>query len=183
MNKIAVVKELAAVAKELVGVKFDTKKELEEYRHEHGQRPGTKLEVRTEREMQERYRSKKAIMKGLLKIAKEVIAAAWGFDSTDFDKPARFVKVLSAVGISSSQEPKRGHIGEFIWKGSGITIVTGNNPITGEYMRPNLKDSEQGYASAIGIEGDPNKVALAVEAVKRNATYIKGQSEGEREFI
>ena len=183
MNKAVVVRELVAVAQDLVGVKFDTRKELEEYRREHGQRPGTKLELRNKREMQERYRSKKAVVEELITVAKEITATAWGFDLTDFDSPARFVRVLAAVGIPSSQEPKRGHIGEFIWKGSGIMIVTGNNPLTGEYMQSGHKSPERGYASAIGIEGDPDKVALAVEAVKRNATYIKEESEGEREFI
>jgi hypothetical protein len=62
MDRKTLASELLKVAKDLVSVKFDTKKELEDYKREHGTRPGTKLELRDEREMQERRRNKKAMM-------------------------------------------------------------------------------------------------------------------------
>ena len=60
MNEKQIVKKLTGIARELVSVKFDTKKELDEYKREHGQHPGTRLQVRNKQEMQMRYRNKKA---------------------------------------------------------------------------------------------------------------------------
>jgi len=77
MNRIAVAKELASIARELVGAKFDTKKELDEYKRTHGQRPGTKLEVRNEHEMQERYKDKKAVVEELIATAKSLVAKTY----------------------------------------------------------------------------------------------------------
>jgi hypothetical protein len=106
----------------------------------------------------------------------------WGFDLVSFVGARGFANVLAAAGISASQEPGRGHIGEFIWKGSGIVVVTGNNPITGEYMTPGRRESEPGYAGYMGIEGNSDKVARVVAAVKKYGDY-KDESPGSREFI
>jgi len=61
-----------------------------------------------------------------LKIFKD--GAQHGFDLTDF-KPGGFKRFLKALGI-----PMRSKIGNpdkgFQWKGRGILIVTGNDPIT-----------------------------------------------------
>ncbi len=57
-----------------------------------------------------------------------LVEARHGFDLTDF-KPGGYKKVLKALGI-----PMRSKIGNpdkgFQWKGRGILIVTGNDPIT-----------------------------------------------------
>ena len=106
----------------------------------------------------------------------------WGFDLVGFVGARGFVSVLSSVGISASQEPGRASGGGFIWKGSGIIIVTGNNPITGEYMIPGRREPQPGYASYMGIEGNAEKVATAVQAVKKYGDY-KEESPGRREFI
>ena len=106
----------------------------------------------------------------------------WGFDLVSFVSVRGFAKVLAAVGISPYQEPHRGSGGEFIWKGSGIFIVTGNDPITGEYREPGRREPQLGYASYMGIEGNPEKVAAAVQAVKKHGDY-KDESPGRREFI
>lgn len=58
MDKVAVARELMAIA-DLVAVKFDTRKEMEEYKREHRPKPGTELKVRDEREMKERYKDRK----------------------------------------------------------------------------------------------------------------------------
>ena len=57
--------------------------------------------------------------------------AQHGFDLTDF-KPGGFQKVLKALRIKPKANLDRNESG-WEWKGNGITIVTGNNPITGEY--------------------------------------------------
>lgn len=50
---------IGRVREELLAVKFDTKKELSQYRQEHGTNPGTKLQLRTKHEMQERQKDRK----------------------------------------------------------------------------------------------------------------------------
>ena len=54
-----------------------------------------------------------------------------GFDLTDF-KPGGFQKVLKGLKIRPKAKLDRNESG-WEWKGMGILIVTGNNPITGEY--------------------------------------------------
>ena len=63
--------------------------------------------------------------------------AKWGFDLTDF-KPKGFQKVLKALKIRPKAELDRNGSG-WEWKGNGILIVTGNNPITGEYAGGTIK--------------------------------------------
>ena len=46
MDKMKVASELVRVAKALMAVQFDTKKEMEQYKEDHDVRPGTKLEVK-----------------------------------------------------------------------------------------------------------------------------------------
>jgi hypothetical protein len=110
------------------------------------------------------------------------VATKWGFDKADFHNAINFSHVLSAVGISATQEASRGSMGEFSWKRSGVEIVTGNNPITGEYMQGERRDPEVGYAGYIGVEGNPDMVAIAVKAIKRYADY-EDESPNARDFI
>lgn len=105
-----------------------------------------------------------------------------GFDLTSFRSPSSFQRVLMAAGINPNQEPQRGHLGEFIWKGSGVTIVTGNNPITGEYMQAGQRRPEPGYASYIGLDGDEKKVKAIVELIKKTSEWGE-ESVGSRDFI
>jgi hypothetical protein len=109
MNKIAVAKELASIARELVGAKFDTKKELDEYKREHGQRPGTRLQVRNKHEMQERYKDKKAVVGELIAVAKSLVA-------TRRLSPAEIEAVKSQW-----PDVKRGKYKEGHWK-SGMMV-------------------------------------------------------------
>ena len=103
-----------------------------------------------------------------------------GFDLTDF-KSGGFQKVLRDLGIKP--KAKLGKIG-WEWKGNGILIVTGNNPITGEYANQNVpRKKEKNYASYIGVEGSPDLVKHAVDLIKHYSTYIKGESPGKRSFI
>ncbi len=107
--------------------------------------------------------------------------AKHGFDLSDF-KPGGYKKVLKALGIpmkSKIGNPDKG----FQWKGRGILIVTGNDPITGKFRSPDRRDPERNYASYIGIEGDADKVKKAVELIKKNTSYRKGESKGQRGYI
>ena len=58
----------------------------------------------------------------------------YGFDLTDF-KPGGFHKVLSVLKIKPKGKlvKSKYDVYQWEWKGSGILIVTANNPITGEY--------------------------------------------------
>ena len=114
-------------------------------------------------------------------------AKKYGFDLTDF-KNKGFQKVLKGVGIRQ-KKGEEGKSSGWEWKGNGILIVTGNDPITGEYFSsstgksPIKRKAEKNYASYIGVEGKPDLVAKAVELIKQEASYIKKESPGKRDYI
>ena len=114
-----------------------------------------------------------------------------GFDLTDF-KSNGFQKVLKGLGIKpvaqhGSEVSGRKQSG-WVWKGSSIMIVTGNNPLTGEYHSRNkegkpMRKSEKNYASYMGVEGDSKKVDKAVELIHKFSTYIKNEDPRRRSYI
>jgi len=103
-----------------------------------------------------------------------------GFDLTDF-KHNGFKQLLKALKIRP--KAKLGGKYGWEWKGNGILVVTGNNPITGEYYKSGARENEKDYASYIGIEGKPELVQQAVELVHKWASYIKDESPGKRSYI
>ena len=107
-------------------------------------------------------------------------ATKHGFDLTNF-KHNKFKVVLKNLGI----RPKSQNMGDngFYWKGNGILIITGNDPITGQYWAPDRRDPEKDYASYIGIEGKPELVARAVDLIHKYASYIKNETPGRRSYI
>ena len=111
----------------------------------------------------------------------------YGFDLTDF-KYNKFPVVLKNLGIKpkavrGDEVSGRKEHG-WVWQGPGIRIVTGNNPITGEYAGGAVKrKNEKDYASYMGIEGKPELVQQAVELVHKWASYIKNESPGRRSYI
>ena len=104
-----------------------------------------------------------------------------GFDLTDF-KPGSFKKILKLLKIKPKAQLDRNESG-WEWKGNGILIVTGNNPITGEFYNPKMRKNEKNYASYIGVEGKPDMVETAVTLIKQYASYIKDESPGRRNYI
>ena len=107
--------------------------------------------------------------------------AQHGFDLTDF-KPGGFKKVLKALGLPMVADHK-GNSG-FFWRNKDIIIITGNNPITGQYYAQGRRPSEKDYASYVGIETkDPKAMANVVKLIKQNTSYRKGESKGRRDFI
>ena len=109
-----------------------------------------------------------------------------GFDLTDFKRNG-FKQVLKALKIRPKAELSRNEQG-WEWKGNGILIVTGNNPITGEYAssvsgKSPKRKNEKDYASYMGIEGKPELVQQAVELIHKWASYIKNEDPKRRSYI
>lgn len=105
-----------------------------------------------------------------------------GFDLTDFGSAENFKAVLAALELPEIASRTGDKVNAFVFKNDQIEIVTGNNPITGEY-RGTDRPHEIGYASYIGIEGDAAAVRKAISAIEKHSTYIKGWSYGCRAFI
>lgn len=121
-----------------------------------------------------------------LKIFKD--GAQHGFDLTDF-KPGGFKKFLKALGIpmiakGSSTGVSWSDGKSFYWRNKDIIIITGNNPITGQYRDEGRRDPEKNYASYVGIETkNPKDMDKVVKLFKQNTSYRKGESKGRRSFI
>ena len=114
--------------------------------------------------------------------------AQHGFDLTDF-KPGGFKRFLKALGIpmiakGSSTGASWSDGRSFFWRNKDIIIITGNNPITGQYRDEGRRDPEKNYASYVGIETkDPKDMDRVVKLFKQNTSYRKGESKGRRSFI
>ena len=113
---------------------------------------------------------------------------AHGFDLTDF-KPGGFKKMLKALGIPTIA--KGSHTGGsdtsngFYFRNKDIIIITGNNPITGQYRNKKKSSPEKNYENLISVSEietreDMDKV---VKLIKQNTSYRKGESRGRRDFI
>ena len=84
----------------------------------------------------------------------------------------------SSTGVSWSDGKS------FFWRNKDIIIITGNNPITGQYRDKGRRDPEKNYASYVGIETkDPKDMDRVVKLFKQNTSYRKGESKGRRSFI
>ena len=112
--------------------------------------------------------------------------AQHGFDLTDF-KPGGFKRFLKALSIPTIA--KGSHTGGsdtsngFYFRNKDIIIITGNNPITGQYRNKN-RAPEKNYASYVGIETkDQKTMDRVVKLFKQNTSYRKGESRGKRDFI
>lgn len=119
--------------------------------------------------------NKTMVAKELMIVARSLVSeqAQWGFDLTDI-KGSVFAQILKSVGINPDDGKEEDRAWE--WKGSGILIVTGNNPITGE------RKGEKDYASYIGIEGTEDKVKKVADAIREKGDW-KDESPNEREYI
>ncbi len=115
----------------------------------------------------------------------------WGFDLTDFGSKDQFQKVLSEnelteyekIVVDKGSDIERFH---YTWsnKEGSLTLITGNDPISGLYSAPRMRRLEVGYASYMGIRGSNKKEIMnLVNSVKEHATNIKGESECHRGFI
>lgn len=129
-----------------------------------------------------------------------------GFDLTDFvlvtEAPARlnfeivdkeagaqiFAEILEELDLPKDAKFEPIYEGSscngFVFENEKLKIVTGNNPITGQYNRgDNFRERELGYAGYIGLEGEKEAVKKAVTLIKKRASMIKDESPGRRDFI
>ena len=95
-----------------------------------------------------------------LKIFKD--GAQHGFDLTDF-KPGGFKRFLKALGIpmiakGSSTGAPWSDGRSFFWRNNDIIIITGNNPITGQYRDEGRRKPEKNYASYVGLKQKIQKI-------------------------
>lgn len=129
----------------------------------------------------------------------EADRAEAGFDLTSFGDRDTFEELLATLDLdprvqTEHHDPQHAKVdkrpddpdrdyGIFVWANEDVALITGNDPITGEYSDPTSRSPEVGYASYIGISGKPGAVAELYETIKDRAPQIKGTNPDEREFI
>lgn len=105
-----------------------------------------------------------------------------GFDITDFSKAENWQAILDELHLKLSD--KRGPHDSFVWENDRLSVVTQNNPITGEYSRGKfVREPQIGFASFIGAVGDEESVERFYHLVRCKATYIKDETRYVRSFI
>lgn len=118
-----------------------------------------------------------------------------GLDHTDFGSASTFKSLLKRHGI----DPRDGYVRirkgnpekddeewawySYVWASADVMVVTGNNPITGVYSVPAMRNEEEGYASYMGLEGDGEAVAALYEDIIQTAQFVKGRNPKRREFV
>lgn len=115
-----------------------------------------------------------------------------GFDLTTFGDARTFRVFLKDVGLhpeadfvevdKAPDEPDRTYR-NFVWANEDLALITGNNPLTGEYSDPSMRRPEEGYASYVGLSGTETAVDAAFSAVKAYAQHIKEADRSGRQFI
>jgi len=103
--------------------------------------------------------------------------AKHGWDLGDIN-PSDFKALLKKLNI---KETAKKTDRAWVWEGEGITIYTGNDPLTGKYLSGHRED-EIGYLSYVGVEGDADKVKIAVDHLNEFGNF-KDESPGRRDFI
>jgi hypothetical protein len=108
----------------------------------------------------------------------------WGFDLTDISA-AYWKKVLKMAGITNPPTLQgSGPTRMWVWRGKGIKIHTGNDPITGKFARgDNIRGIEKGYASYIGIYGDDEELVSSIADFIRKHGDSKDESPHASDFI
>ena len=106
------------------------------------------------------------------------------FDLTCFSSPNKFKEVLKENKLTKYKKINKGRYNVFSRKGKDVEIRTGNNPITGEFSGGDKeKPREKGYASYIGIEGEPSKVKKIFGAIKTKTSDIKDEDPYNNPYI
>jgi hypothetical protein len=92
-------------------------------------------------------------------------------------KPRKVTKKYAIAGHTSGYDDYR-------WKGRSVTIVTNDNPLTGEYQGE-IRDDHLGYAHYMGLTGKHAAVKRAVSYIKRHNAHRdwSDESVGKRGFI
>jgi len=105
----------------------------------------------------------------------------WGFDLSSFQSAEAFLKLLKMLGISNTKPSKDSDKSGWTWSGPGISLTTGNDPISGERFGGH-REPEVGYASYIGMTGDADKVKKAADYIRKFGDP-KDESPNSRDFI
>jgi hypothetical protein len=120
----------------------------------------------------------------------------WGFDLTDFNDEydddydendntgaLKFQELLDRFKLNLCTESD----GSFRWsnKDASLVLITGHNPITGEYFRNSFKEKERkGYAGYVGVTCNSSIVLdNFVLEFRDKAGYIKDESRNRRNYI
>jgi hypothetical protein len=103
-----------------------------------------------------------------------------GFDLTDIGVK-NFIKLLKLNDLKWTQRKKDG--GAYVWGFDDGHIVTNNDPLTGNYSDPTVREPEIGYASYIGVVGSKSFRDRVAKFIKRNAEYIKDYDPKKRSYI
>lgn len=113
----------------------------------------------------------------------------WGFDLTDFGSAKKFQKIIDKYDleyqrliIDEGKSTER-YAYRFYRLEPFLEIITGNNPITGEFSLPMYREKQKGYASYVGITGEEKLVKSVIKDIKKLAIDIKDESPGIRYFI
>jgi hypothetical protein len=115
--------------------------------------------------------------------------ARHGFDITDFGDEFCWQRLCHELGLKFKGKGKvrpgsDGVEGFFWYTSGGLTVITQNNPETGEYAPGSDRRSNQkGFASYIGLEGPDYEVANCAARIRSYAASIKDESAGSRDFI
>jgi hypothetical protein len=108
----------------------------------------------------------------------------WGFDLTDI-KASKWAELMTKIGASKIPKASKTIGGSpcWEWKGTFMSIYTGNDPISGKYAGgAHDRDIEKDYASYIGMVGPEGIVKAAVKFIKDNGDY-KDESPNKRSYI
>ena len=103
-----------------------------------------------------------------------------GFDLTNIDA-IKFFKLLTKYKLTYTRRKLDG--GAYVWGFKNGHIVTANDPLQGNYCRPEGREPEIGYASYIGITGTKAFCLSVSKYIKKNASYIKEFDPKRRQFI
>lgn len=103
-----------------------------------------------------------------------------GFDLTDIGAP-EFFRLLKLNNLTWTN--RKSDSGVYVWGFADGHIVTGNDPLTGNFRNVGQRDPQIGYASYIGVEGTKAFRDRVAKFIKRNAKYVKGYDKNERSYI
>lgn len=109
----------------------------------------------------------------------------WGFDTTEFDSPADFQKIVDEFGLKLKVFTGTAPLGKYYrynWDAPGIQITTYYNPITGRSHIPDDKEIRMGMAGYIGLTGEADLVKKAVAMIRKLADAGE-ESPNNRDFI
>jgi hypothetical protein len=112
----------------------------------------------------------------------------WGFKRVQLGLDG-FKALFKSIG--ASLKPRKvtkkfmsSSVDEYHWKGRSVTIVTNDNPITGEFERTIVPD-HIGYAHYMGLTGKHDAVKRAVSYIKKHNSQGKwsDESPGKRNYV